>query len=75
MDVDAGNARRGPFWWDNSKFADVDLQLPLRYPDRNIGNLVQNPFLESKYQGYKYNFVSDLHMFGSRMVEQHPDLF
>lgn len=28
-----------------------------------------------KFQDYEYKFVSDLHIFHSRIVEQHSDLF
>lgn len=48
MNADAGNTGRDPICGDNNEFPNVDLYVPLRHPNRNIGNIVGNMFLESK---------------------------
>lgn len=46
MEIYVGNSGRDPTQGDNSEFIDVDLQVPLRHPIKDIGTLVGNIFLE-----------------------------
>lgn len=46
--ANVGSSRRDPIWGDNSEFTDVDLQVPLRHQNRDIGTLVGNIPLESR---------------------------